>query len=409
MTAIEGFDQTLLMVIPTVLEEENGTILLDRDFSNNLEAYLAAFEKVVVACPSARKKGSFPSTRILEDLSGHERARIIVLPEPYREDRYVFFRNRISKLLSREIDMARYILISPHAPFDWSTLAASICIRKGRHYNMEADWNVPITSRYIWSEMPFGINKFRKRLWMAYYNPKYWKALKNSSLSLLQGEDVMADYRQVAKNPHSVLNVQITSEDRISAVALKAKVERVCLGQPLQLVYAGRAIAMKGPLYWLETLRLLREAGVPFEARWFGSGEMLAQMERFVGDNNLEQFCKLEGNATRPSVFRAMQEADIFLFCHMSKESPRCLVEALASGAPLVGFGSDYSRGLTNASGGGIFAEPGDSLSLAHVVESLHQDRSRLAELIAAAAESGKGLDRDKEIQRRIGLMKQFL
>lgn len=402
-------DNSLLLVIPTVLEHDGGTIRFDRDFSNNLEAYLAAFDSVTVACPAARAQGTFPGTRTLDEIPGGERARTVVLPEPYREDRYIRNRGKVAALLSEEIARARYILISPHAPFDWSTLAAEICIRQGRKYNMEADWNLPETSHYIWSRMPFGPNKLRKRLWLAYHNPKYWNCLRNSALSLLQGEDVFNEYRAIAPNAHSVLNVQITDKEKIPADRLAAKLTGVRGDRPLRLVYAGRAIEMKGPLYWLDTLRLLRDDGVRFHARWFGTGELLGEMERYIAQHDLAQFCTLEGSADRSKVFEAMQDADMFLFCHMGKESPRCLVEALASGAPLVGFGSDYSRSLVRESGGGEFVEPGDSAGLARTIARLARDREALARLIEEAAQSGQGLDRDKAIQQRIDLMRQYL
>lgn len=403
-----GLDRSLLLVIPTVLEQDRG-IRFDRDFSNNLEAYLAAFDSVTVACPAARAAGTFPGTRTLDEILGWERVRTVVLPEPYREDRYLLNLRRISALLVEEIERARYILISPHAPFDWSTLAAEICIRKGRRYNMEADWNLPETSHYIWSRMPFGPNKLRERLWLAYHNRKYRNCLKNSSLSLLQGEDVFNAYRAIAPNAHSVLNVQITREEKISAARLKAKLMGVAEERPLRLVYAGRAIEMKGPLHWLETLRHLRDDGVSFEARWFGTGALLPDMERFIARHGLEHCCRIEGSVERLAVFEAMRDADLFLFCHMGKESPRCLVEALASAAPLVGFGSDYSRSLVRDHGGGVFVEQGDSAGLARSVAALNSDRAALAGLIEGAAETGQKLNRDEAIQQRIALMKQYL
>lgn len=400
---------SLLLVIPTVLELDHGAIRFDRDFSNNLEAYLAAFECVTVACPAARHAGTFPGTRTLDEIPGGERVRTIVLPEPYREDRYFLNLRRVSALLREEIGRARYILISPHAPFDWSTLAAELCIAMGRRYNMEADWNLPETSHYIWSRMRFGPNKLRKRLWLAYHNPKYWRALRGSSLSLLQGEDVYNEYRTIAPNAHAVLNVQITDKEKIPAARLKAKLASVFEDRRLRLVYAGRAIEMKGPLYWLDALRRLRDDDVAVEARWFGTGELLLEMERYIAEHGLGAVCRLEGSADRAAVFAAMQDADAFLFCHMGKESPRCLVEALASGAPLVGFGSDYSRSLVREHGGGAFVEPGDSAGLARLVARLDRDRAEVRKLISEAAESGRHLDRDRAIQQRIDLMKQYL
>lgn len=403
-------DDSLLLVIPSVMGlDTKGELHFDQDFSNNLVAYLAAFSSVTVACPAAEAISQFPGTVARRDLPHGERLRAVVLPEPYREDRYLRHRGAISRLLGQEIDRARYLLISPHAPFDWSTLAAEICIAKGRKYNMEGDWNLPQVSRHIWSKMPFGLNKLRKRLWLAYHDPKYMRCLRHSALSLLQGDDVYNSYKDIAPNPFSVLNVQITEKERIGPQALTAKLTQIRRGGPLQLVYAGRAIEIKGPMEWLGTLLRLKQQGIDFRAIWFGEGNMLEAMRAFVRENGLEQCCELPGNAPRERVFERLQQADAFLFCHMTKESPRNVVEALAAGAPLLGFGTDFTRGLVREQGGGTFTEVGNVAGLADIVARYARDREALAELTQAAAASGQSFDRDKAIQERITLMRRYL
>lgn len=399
---------SLLLVIPTVAECGPCSVRIDLDFSNNLEAYLREFSSVTVMCPSNNGQ-AFPAMRPFDSVVGNDRARIIFLPEPYREDRYLINRAPVSRLLKEEIERARYILISPHAPFDWSTLAAEICISTGRRFNMEADWNLPFTSRYLWGEMPWGLNKLRKYFWIVYHNRKYWRCLRKSSLALVQGEDVYNEYRQIAPNAFSVLNVQITEKDRISEPELEEKIRRASSAAPLSIVYAGRAIDMKGPKFWLKTLAILAERGVDFRATWFGDGQLLSSMRAFVKENGLDDVCCLPGSVPRPQILSALRKADLFLFCHMTKESPRCLVEALASAAPIIGFGTDYSRSLVRDLGGGDFAKLGDIEELACLVQGYAEDRPKLANLIQDAFESSKSLDREREIERRIGLMKRFL
>lgn len=399
----------LLLVIPTVVEQSGQHLLLDGDFSNNVEAYLREFDSVTVACPARRQTGTFPSTRDPEDVAGSERLNLIVLPEPYREDRYIARRGEVKRILREQIESADYILISPHAAFDWSTLAAEMCIDLKKKYNMEADWNLPQVTNYIWSQMPFGPNKLRKLVWQKYHTPKYFRCLRNSSLALVQGEDVYNEYKRIAPNIFPVLNIQVTDKDKISHENLARKTAAVRQGAPLKIVYAGRAAEMKGPMEWLGVLDILRGKGIEFNATWFGGGELLDEMQGVVQDRGLTSCCELPGNADREAVFSALQSADMFLFCHMTKESPRCLVEALAAGAPLIGFGTDYSRSLVRQAGGGAFVERGDVEGLAEIVEHYALNRNELVDLIVQAAASGDRLDRDTAISERISLMKQYL
>ena len=138
------------------------------------------------------------------------------------------------------------------------------------------------------------------------------------------------EYRSIAPNAHAVLNIQIIESDKISPSALQSKITDASKDRPCRLVCEGRAIGMKGPLYWLETLRLFRKKGGQFEAIWFDDGEMLPEMRQFVEEHAMTDCVILRGRTSRGDVFRAFCQADAFLFCHMGKESPRCLVEALA-------------------------------------------------------------------------------
>lgn len=405
-TAPEG---RLLLVIPSVVGYDNGALVVDGDFANNLRAYLRRFSSVSVMSPARAEASTFPSVVKKEDIPGFERLELHILPEAYREDRYFRHRKRMKAWLSEEIAKARYILISPHAAFDWSTLAAELCVAQGRRYNMEADWNLPEVTRYIWSTMPPGLKKVRKYLWQIYHNRKYMNCLKNSEIALVQGEDVYNEYKQIAPRCFSVLNVQITDDDRISDDVLEKKIGGIRSERPLKLYYAGRAMDIKGPFHWIDVVERLRDAGLGFTAEWAGDGPDLESMKREVEQRGLSDVCNFLGKLGREAVKAAMTEADIFLFCHMTKESPRCLVEALASGTPIVGFGTDYSRSLVRKRGGGAFVERGDVAGLAKLVAEYGAEREKLEGLVRGAAASGRMLDREAAIEERIGLMKQYL
>ena len=107
---------------------------------------------------------------------------------------------------------------------------------------------------------------------------------------------------------------------------------------------------------------------------------------------------------------KTLRDSDIFLFCHKTPEFPRCLVEALASGCPLIGYGSAYPRELTAERGGGQFARlDATGKELADLVTALDKDRGTLRELIQAASASGELYERDRMMQQRIDLIKKYL
>lgn len=83
--------------------------------------------------------------------------------------------------------------------------------------------------------------------------------------------------------------------------------------------------------------------------------------------------------------------------------------EALASGCPIVGYGSAYPKELVEPHCGGLFVPVGDWKGLARMVKDLAKNPEALGELIKNASRSGRLYDRDTALQRRINLIKEYL
>jgi glycosyltransferase involved in cell wall biosynthesis len=403
---------TLLLVIPPVVRTVNGVHEIEADFANNLRLYLANFSHVTFACPVFPDKdarGVILRSLPLERIPSASRLSFIPLPYAYREDKYLLHYLPTRQLLASEIAKAQYLIFSPHAKYDWSTLAARLAFRLQRKYDMESDHDHASAARFHLTTMPPGPNRLRKALWARSFLKTVEGCFSRSSLALLQGQEVFDAYKDIAPNPFRVLNVQISSEDHIGSVQLQAKLDRIERKSPLLISYAGQAIARKGPFDWLQALRGISEAGVEFQATWFGEGSLMPKMKHKAKSFGIEDKVSLPGSVGRNEIMAALQKTDIFLFCHKTGESPRCLGEALASGCALVGYGTQYPRELVARRGGGEFAEMDDSRGLVDIIVSLDRNRTKLAGLVAAAAASGGLLDRDIAMQERIDLIKKHL
>jgi colanic acid/amylovoran biosynthesis glycosyltransferase len=398
----------LLVVTAPVVRAVNDVYEVDADTANNLRSYLENFSHVTLACPlqiqgSGQMWKSLPF-RMLED---GDRFSYVPLPYSYREDRHFRYYRATRDLLRLEILKSDYLLFSPHSIFDWPVLAALEAIKMKRNYVCESDWDHESVWRVNLNAMPLGVNRVRKTIWMYIFLRDLYKCLFRSSLALLQGQDVFDAYKGAAPNPHKVLNVQVTSEDHISSVELDAKLAAIGKGVPLVISYAGRLAPMKGPLDWLRAVASAVDAGVKLRATWFGDGPLMPQMQQEIARLGIQENVTLAGVVSREEIMARLRETDIFLFCHKTGESPRCLVEALATGCALVGYGTAYSRDLTASFGGSDLANIGDWKALAEKIVSLYRDRPKLSRLVEAAAASGKLLDRDPLMQNRIDLIKK--
>ena len=105
---------------------------------------------------------------------------------------------------------------------------------------------------------------------------------------------------------------------------------------------------MKAPLEWVRAIGAARAQGVNLQATWFGDGELKDEMKALVTDLKLDSCIELYGlERDREKLLARLRAAHLMMFTHITPESPRCLVEALVSGTPMVGYTSSYVEELT--------------------------------------------------------------
>ena len=394
---------SLLLVIPSVVLYDDGKLKVEADFLNDLQVYCNNFDEVIFACPALNNRqneGYIQRSKSLEELPNN--ARYVRLPYTYREDTHLSHYFKTQKLLRDLIDDADYLLFAPHAPLDWPTLAAREAFKMGRKYDVEYAVDYHEFMRFKTASMPWGPRKVRKSIlarWMKREADRYFA---RSALAMLQGQELFDTYSRAAPNPQMMLNVQVREDDHISEAQVREKVARIRSGAPLRIVYSGRMNERKGAVDWMKAINA---AGCAVSATWFGDGPDRAAMESL----NEEGQVSFAGEVPRAQVLSAMRDAHMFLFCHKVPESPRCLIEALASGAPLVGYRSTYPESLVAEDGGGEFVPKEDWQALGSLIAQLNDDRDRLAELVLAAARTGQGFEHDKAVQRRADLIKRYV
>jgi glycosyltransferase involved in cell wall biosynthesis len=403
----------LLMVLPSVIRKVESELEIDIDFSESLRLYLDSFDSVTVACPVTTEfqDSGLRRCRRIKDLPWGNRVEFIPLPNAYRLSAFLRQFGAVRRLLKEQIESANYLVFSPHTLVgDWPTVAIREAVRLKRPYVIEADVVYEKVAQVGWDRIPSWKRSLKKHLMLPLFRQCHRYCLKHSSLALFQGQDVYDAYAPLCSNPHKVYHIPICDEDYITPTQLQKKLDGVAPSKPLKLCYVGRAIDMKGPMDWLKVVYELTKSGVKINAIWMGDGSLLSSMQKTAEDLGLTDNVVLPGYVSdRREILQTLQDADLFLFCHKTPESPRCLVEALASGCPLVGYVSGYPQELVSQYGGGRFATLGDWKELAGIVRALDKDRDGLRELIRLASASGRLYERDAMMQHRIDLIKEYL
>jgi glycosyltransferase involved in cell wall biosynthesis len=236
------------------------------------------------------------------------------------------------------------------------------------------------------------------------------RAVRRADLALLHGATVYDHFRKTAKNPQLAEDIHLQAEDRISDNALTEKLSTLKSG-PLQILYCGRADPMKGGYEWIQTLIRLKAKNSDFHATWVGDGSLLEGMKTAARSAGLtdEKLSFLGFVEDRHAVLDHYRKAHVFMFCHLTDESPRNLIESLHAATPLVGFRDRYAASLVNEKGAGDLVDRGDIEELAQRVNALAEDREQLAELVKRAADSASHLTRDRVFKDRSDLIRHYL
>lgn len=159
------------------------------------------------------------------------------------------------------------------------------------------------------------------------------------------------------------------------------------------IVTAGRLAEAKNFPLLVEALAVL-QARVPFRAWILGQGELEADVRRRISAAGLETRVKLLGFHANP--YKFMAAADVFVLTSKYEGFGNVLIEAMASGAPVVTTASFGTRDIVQDGVTGVLVEQHDAEHVAAAVQRVITDgglRDRLRSAGQARAHEF-GIDR---------------
>ncbi len=403
----------LISPLPTRYSSNGGFEIESQALYSEFSQILNHFDTLAVGClllPDYQQK--MPEISSWSSVSNSpvaDRLEIIPLPYAYKLTDFIASYQKTRELLRQEILKSEYLAFSPYVLIgDWAGVACLEALSLGRAY------------AFMIARIEYEIMKataqgqpLRRRLKYPITTNliKYYIRFlaSQSSVALLQGSDCFNEFSPVCNHPFLVHKVSTGKKDQINEADLSQKLTSIINGDPLQICYSGRLGEMKSPLDWIRAIHLACNSGVKLRATWLGDGPLLAESQSLARQLEVDQYIDFPGFISdRQQVLSTMRSSHIFLFCHKTPESARCLIEALVSGCPIVGYRSAHADELVDQQGGGQFVPVNDWEKLTESIVQLNQDRQKLAELVREAALSGKNFDQESIYQYRCSLMKQY-
>ena len=414
-------DGGMTLVLPQLFDGSTGSLEVEAQAANGLRLWRSHFPALRVAAgvrpadqPRPAAWSGVPAAALAERLGVelHPLPRFLGLRHARRNGglrAYRAARARVAGLLGGLIARSRHLQFVPSLWLsDWGSLAGGIARAAGRPHCVHVD---RVQERMVLDEAAGGpaAARLRAAAYARLLGRQRRRLVRGADLVLAHGADCLEAYAGVARRVELVHNVHTSAADRVGDERFEwTQAAASDPAAPLRVLYAGRADPDKGPLEWVEALGVARDAGARFEATWLGSGGELEAMRSRVADLGLADRVSLPGQADRAQTLAAMREAHVFLFCHKVPESPRCLIESLVSGTPLLGYPSRYSEQLATGHGGvaGLHAQEATPASLGAALATLAADRPRLAALRLTAREAGTRFDDESVFRHRAALIR---
>ena len=152
--------------------------------------------------------------------------------------------------------------------------------------------------------------------------------------------------------------------------------QRPANGRP-RILSVGRLVAKKGHRHLIEALALLRRRGYDFEVVVVGEGPERPALARLIDERGLSTQARLLGAVAQQEVRQLYAESDVFVLpcvvaCDGDRDGiPVSLMEAMASGLPVVSTYCSAIPELITHGREGLLVEPGDVDGLSAALERL--------------------------------------
>lgn len=140
------------------------------------------------------------------------------------------------------------------------------------------------------------------------------------------------------------------------------------------IVFVGDLIMRKGVSYLIESLSLVRKTFQDFITIIVGQGEELPNLQRIVDHYGLTNHVIFSGNVTRKVLADFYSAADVFVLPSLQEGHSVALVEAMASGLPLVASDIEGSRVTIDEGVNGFLFEKGNPEKLAEKLTKILTD-----------------------------------
>jgi glycosyltransferase involved in cell wall biosynthesis len=166
----------------------------------------------------------------------------------------------------------------------------------------------------------------------------------------------------------------------------------------LELLYSGRLIPLKNIDVIIQAIALLRSQGLEASLRIIGVGPQESSLRELVARNRLEHAVEFVGAIAHDQIHRAYQRADLYIQLSRVEGMSNSILEAMASGLPIITTGVGGAADLID--GNGVVLQRPEVVEVAAAIRAYLEDASlcrrhgKMSRQLAQSFSLGKAADR---------------
>ena len=143
------------------------------------------------------------------------------------------------------------------------------------------------------------------------------------------------------------------------------------LGSPVKLITVCRLISRKRIDLLINAIKLCRDNGYNVELNIAGHGNLQNELEKLAAELNISDYINFLGRIESKRMPEIYRENDIFIMSSAHEGMSNAMLEAMASGLPII---TTYCEGVDELIDGNGAITPAEPLSIANAIEDIIDD-----------------------------------
>lgn len=211
------------------------------------------------------------------------------------------------------------------------------------------------------------------------------------------GEDLERDYGGPRKGLLMMRPTLVAADDVVDS-----RTTDISRSRSIDILTVGRVAPEKVPELFVSALSDLdQDDPGRFRATWVGDGEMSDQVREFADGIGLHAAFEMPGFVPfGDALLRRYRECDLFVHTAITEGSPQVLIEAMASGAPIVATDVGSVRAALDDGRAGLIVPPNDRQALVAAIRRLVDDDELRQQLSCRAIDVARTLTLEVEAGR---------